>query len=198
MYDIRHAFQGDREFESVHNGMDSDRMKFLEMITPEKNLYYKCQVYYPEALFIAIALNDFIRLYARKQAKRSRFPLLDKQNLWDEHIATSRLFQSLIIHCLKEVVTEASFKRIMNLMHQDYSWANGYATQYLDMLNIRYLKIGDKDERAKALSTTVKRMVEKGKGYRRVEEEVSAMARKHNCPVEDIRFVEKYPEEIGW
>lgn len=29
----------DREFEFVRNGMDADRMKLLEMITPEKNLW---------------------------------------------------------------------------------------------------------------------------------------------------------------
>lgn len=141
-YDIRHAIQGDREVEFVPNGMDSDRMKFLELITPEKNLYYRCQVYYPEALFVTIALNDFIRLYAKKQAKSAPFPLLDKKNLWDSAIANVRLFQSQVINCVKEAVTEASFKRIMNLMHKDDPWTDGYATQYLDLLNIRYLNIG--------------------------------------------------------
>ncbi len=196
-YDIRHAFQGDREFEFVRNGMDEDRMRMLEMITPEKNLYYRCQVYFPEAFFVTIALNDFIRLYAKKQAKSATCPLLDKKNLWDTHIATTRLFQSLVMSCVKEVVMEPSFKRILNLMHKDYTWVDGYATQYLDMLNIRYLNIGDKDERAKALSTTVKRMVEKGKEYRQIEEEVRAMARDHNCSVEDISLVEDYPE-VEW
>src|SRR5579875_1893023 len=198
MYDIRHAFQGDREIEFVRNGMDVDRMRMLEMITPEKNLYYTCQIYYPEALFVTIALNDFIRLYAKKQARTAPFPLMDKRVQWDAHIATARLFQSLVMNCVKEVVTEASFKRIMNLMHKDYTWVDGYASQYLDLLNIRYLKIGDKDERAKALSTVVKRMVEQGKEYRQIEEEVRAMAREHNCSVEDIGLVEDYPEEIEW
>lgn len=133
MYDIRHAFQGDREFEFVRNGMDADRMRMLEMITPEKNLYYKCQVYYPEALFVTIALNDFIRLYAKKQAKSAPFPLLDKKNLWDSAIANVRLFQGEVVKCLQKVVTEASFKRMLNLMHKDYPWVHGYATQYLDM-----------------------------------------------------------------
>ncbi|GLG01206.1 hypothetical protein Alches_12450 [Alicyclobacillus hesperidum subsp. aegles] len=182
----------------IRIGIDEDRMKFLGMITPEKNLYYRCQVYYPEVLFVTIALNDFIRLYAKKQARTAPFPLLDKRIQWDAHLATARLFQSSVVNCVKEVVTEASFKRIMNLMHKDYTWVDGYASQYLDLLNIRYLKIGDKDERAKALSTVVKRMVEQGKEYRQIEEEVRAMAREHNCSVEDIGLVEDYPEEIEW
>ncbi|SIT04140.1 DUF6904 family protein [Alicyclobacillus vulcanalis] len=126
MYDIRHAFQGDREIEFVPNGMDEDRMKFLGLIAPEKNLYYACQIYYPEALFVTIALNDFIRLYAKKQARTAPIPLLDKRVQWDAHIATARLFQSLVMSCLREVVTEASFKRIMNLMHKDSVWMDGW------------------------------------------------------------------------
>ncbi|QSO48388.1 hypothetical protein JZ786_05215 [Alicyclobacillus mengziensis] len=92
MYDVRHAFQADREFEFVDNGMDEDTMKLLDMITPQKNLYYKCQVYYPEALFVTMATNDFIRLYAKKQAKSATYPLMDKKNLWDSHIATADCF----------------------------------------------------------------------------------------------------------
>ncbi|GMA64172.1 hypothetical protein NZD89_02315 [Alicyclobacillus fastidiosus] len=198
MYDIRHAFQGEREFEFVRNGMDEDRMKLLEMITPEKNLYYKCQVYYPEALFVTMAINDFIRLYAKKQAKSAPFPLVDKKNLWDAHIATARLFQSLIANCLKEIVTEASFKRIMNLLNKDYTWTDGYTTQYLDLLNIRYLNFEDKEERAKALSTIVKRMVEKGKEYQEIERDVREMAIANNCSTEDISLSWDYPEQIEW
>nr|WP_181362988.1 hypothetical protein [Sulfoacidibacillus thermotolerans] len=99
--------------------MDEDRMKFLEMITPGKNLYYKCQIYYPEALFVTIALNDFIRLYSKKQARTAPFPLMDKRVQWDANVATARLCQSSVMSCVKEVVTEAQYKRIMNLMHKD-------------------------------------------------------------------------------
>lgn len=198
MYDIRHAFQGDREFEFVDNGMNADRMRMLEMITPDKNLYYKCQVYYPEALFVTMAINDFIRLYAKTQAKSATYPLVDKKNLWDAHIVTARLFQSLIANCLKEAMTEASYKRIVNLLHNDYTWTDGYTTQYLDMLNIRYLEIGDREQRAKELSLIVKRMTEKGKEYRQVEEGVRTVAREHHCSVEEIRLIEHYPEKIEW
>ncbi|PWI58129.1 hypothetical protein BM613_05585 [Sulfoacidibacillus thermotolerans] len=75
---------------------------------------------------------------------------------------------------------------------------DGYISQYLDLLNIRYLGIGDREERAKTLSTFVKRMVGQGKEYRQIEGEVRAMAREHNCSVEDISLVEEYPEEIEW
>ncbi|MCL6517882.1 hypothetical protein [Alicyclobacillus sp.] len=196
-YDLRHAVQGDREVEFVPNGMNTDRMKFLELITPEKNLYYKCNIFYPEVLFVTVALNDFVSLYAKKRAKSDPFPLLDKKNMWDAHIANVRLFQSAVVNCVKEVVTEASFKRMLNLMHKNYPWTDGYVTQYLDLLNIRYLELRTKEERARALSKVVKRMVEQGKEYRQIEEEVRAMAIEYNCSVEDIGLVEDYPQ-VEW
>lgn len=196
-YDIRHAFQGDREVEFIENGMDTDKMKFMGLIAPESNVYYKVNIYYPEILFVTIALNDFIHLYAKKQAKTSPFPLLDKKNQWDSSIANVRLFQSLVVNCVKEIVTDASFKQMMNLMDKNNPKTDEHVTQYLDLLNIRYLKIGDREERGKALPTMVKRMVEKGKEYRELEERVRTMARDHGSSTEDISLVADYPE-VEW
>lgn len=138
--------------------MDEVRKKFLGMITQEKCLYYKANFYYPEILFVTLTINDFTYLCSRKKTKSSPFPLLDKRNLWDTHIAHARLFQSLVINCLKDAVTEASFKRMLNLMHKDFPWTDGYATQYLDLLNIRYLdKAGTTGERERSTSTDANR-----------------------------------------
>ena len=74
-YDIRYALMGDREIEFVENGMDAEKMKWMSTITPEKNVYLKIYVFWPEVLFVTMVLNDFVRLYARKKAKRYDFLL---------------------------------------------------------------------------------------------------------------------------
>lgn len=196
-YDLRHAIMGDREVEFVPNGMDPHRMKLMSIVTGEKNLYYKCHVYYPEALFVSIALNDFVRLYAKRRAKSAFSPLLDKKNIWDPSIAQVRLFQAAIMGCVAHTVTEASFSRMRNLMYKDYTWTEYYITQYLDMLNIRYLEM-DKEERTKALPTMVKRLCEQGTEYRDMEREIRELAREHRCPIEEISLIADYPEEVDW
>lgn len=197
-YDLRHAAMGDREIDFVINGMDKERMKYMGRITSEQNVYYKFSAYYPELLFVTAALNDFIRHYAKKRAKSAPFPLLDKHNLWDAAIANVRLFQAEVVKCLKEMVpTEAAFSRMMNLMNKDYFWFDGYITQYIDMLNIRYLKMTT-EERIKNLPTLVKRMMEQGKEYQATAREISEIARGNNCSVDDIRLIEEYPEDIVW
>ena len=119
--DLRHAIQSEVEAEHTDNVMNSDRIRMMEMTTPVENVTCKCHINYIEAMFVTIFLNDFIRRYARKRAKTSRFPLLNEKNQWDKHIATVRLFQSLMVNCMEEAVKEDSFERLLNLMHKGLS-----------------------------------------------------------------------------
>lgn len=196
-YDIRHALQGDREIELVDNGMDADKMKWMSVITPEKNVYLKINVLWPEMLFVTMALNDFIRLYAGKKAKKSYDVMMDRLNVWDESITHVRVFQSAIAKCIMETVTDASFRRMMNLMNKDFTWFNGYATQYLDILNCRFLDM-TKEKRLKSIPTMAKRLAEYSDEYRQVKAEVVAAAKKYSTTEDNIRFQDDYPEHIEW
>jgi len=69
-YDLRHAMMGDREYEFVDNGMDDNTKRKLSVLTPDKNIYLKINVLWPELLFVMMALNDFILLYAKKKARQ--------------------------------------------------------------------------------------------------------------------------------
>src|SRR3954463_14508476 len=64
-YDIRHTLMGNREIEFIENGLDPDMMKHLSIVTNNKNVYFAFNVLWPELLFVTMALNDFIKLYAR-------------------------------------------------------------------------------------------------------------------------------------
>ncbi|NMP21880.1 DUF6904 family protein [Sulfobacillus harzensis] len=197
-YDIRHAFQGDREVEFVPNHMDRERMRWHGIIAPEQNLYYKVSIYYPELLFVVSALNQFIRLTAKKMANSARNPLTDKRAAWDGAIAQVRLFQSQVAKCLKEAVTDASYHRMMTLMHRDYPWMEEYMDQYLDLLNIRYLYLESREERQRALLTTVKRMVERGAEYQDLVRDIWREALAQGCRVDELTLVKEYPDDIAW
>ncbi len=188
---------GDGEIEFVDNGMDDNKMKFMEVVTPTKNLQFSFKIYFPELFFVMMALNDFVRLYAKTKAKQATFSLMDKRVIWDSDVTRVRLFQSVIAECLKESVTEASSTRIFNLLHHEHTWVGGYATQYLDMLNIEFLYM-DKEERQKKLLTMAKRISEHGKEYQQVKREVEQTAREYQVPVENIRLKKEYPEDIEW
>ena len=196
-FDIRHALMGDREIELIDNGMDAEKMKRLSMITSGKNVYFKINVLWPEMLFVTMALNDFVKIYARIQSKNGYDMMMDKRNIWDNSIAQVRMFQVAIKKGIKDVVTEASFSRMMNMMNSSYTWVDGYITQYVDVLNIRFLAM-DKEKRLKNIPTMAKRLTEQGDEYREVKEQILAAAKTYDCSSDYIRLKFKYPENIEW
>lgn len=51
--------------------MDVNKKKLMSVIPCDKNVYLKINVLWPEILFVTMALNDFILLYARKKTKKN-------------------------------------------------------------------------------------------------------------------------------
>lgn len=131
-YNIRHALMGVREIEFVDNGMDNEKKIRMSIIISDKNPYLKINVLWPEMLFVIMARNDFVQLYAKKKSKKSHKFMLDKQNIWDESIAHVRIFQAAVAKSIKETISETSFSRVMNLMSEDYTWSENYTRQYLE------------------------------------------------------------------
>lgn len=196
-YDLRHALMGNRDIAFVENGLDDHKMRRLSVAATDKNIYLSCNVYWPELIFVTMALNDFIKLYAKKQAKSNYHPLTDYRNIWDHSIATVRQFQASIVNCIKETIPKTSISRILNLMNVDDFWSARYAIQYLDELNCRFFEM-DPEKRKKNITILVKRIAEKGREYQEVKAAVLEAASKYNCNMIDIRSNLEYPEIIEW
>ncbi|MGO1372361.1 MAG: DUF6904 family protein [Senegalia sp. (in: firmicutes)] len=196
-YDIRHAMQGDRDYTFVENGINDDILKFNSFIAPKQNVYLKVNIFWPEMLYIQMVLNDFLQLYARKNSSAYVDIFKDQPNIWDNNIATVRLFQSQFKKCLKDTITKGRYGRLLSYMINDYTRFSGYLTQYLDLLNIKFVNL-DKDKRLEKISVFGKRLVEKGKGYLDLEEQFELAAEEYNCSIFELRLNEEYPEDIEW
>lgn len=186
-YDLRHATMGDREVIHVDNGLTDEILRYLGIVGVKKNLYLSFNTYLPEALFIIMALNDFIKLYEKKV----------KHPNWNETIAIVRTLQSKVIGCLEEILTPQKFKMMINTMDpywQDYS---NYVTQYIDMLNIRFLN-WDKEKRFKNVTIMAKRLAEKGEEYQTVRKEVYEAALENDAHPDEMELKREYPGTINW
>ncbi|UOY91146.1 hypothetical protein MUG87_11295 [Ectobacillus sp. JY-23] len=196
-YDLRHALMGDRDITFIDNGMDADKMKYMSVITSEKNVYLTIQMLWPELLFVTIALNDFVKLYGAKQSKDRFTYLQDKHNIWDRNIAQVRMFQAAVASCLKEELTPNMFSRTMNMLNGRYFSVGGYITQYIDVLNEQFLQM-NKEKRMKSISLMAKRLTELNGDYQDIREIVREAAARYGCPPDDVRLNVEYPEEIEW
>jgi hypothetical protein len=199
-YDIRHAFMGDREVELVENHMTEDKMKWHSLIAPKSNVYYKCNCLYPEMFFVMLALNELVKLRIRDLAKTSYKEAMDKKVVWDSTIAIIRLFQAEFAKCVKATLTEGSFARWLNVMNNDYIGIETIAGQFIDLLNIKYLRM-TKEKRLKNLSSIAKRIAEfrYDNDHKEIKEAVAEGAREHGCEPEDLSLEGiEYPEGIEW
>lgn len=195
-YDLRHALMGDRELEFVDNGMTPDKMQRLATIAPQKNVYLAVQIVWPEAIFVTAVLNEFIRMHLAKKVKRT--DPTDGKVIFDPTIAQIRLLQVTVVSCLKEHVSEASFARLLTPMGRGHRWYEDYATQYVDLLNVRFLNFAP-DKRLKSLSTMVKRLAEYGDEYDQIRRGVAAAALEHNCSALDIVMTgTEWPDTFEW
>ena len=157
----------------------------------------KINVLWPELLFVIMALNDFILLYARKKSKQGYEFMLDKANIWDQSIAMVRFFQAATCKCIKETVSETAFSRMMNTMNTGNTLTNNYISQYIDVLNFRYIGMAP-EKRLNSISTMAKRLAERGEEYRKLQAEIIASAKYHNTYEDNIKPPFDYPEEYEW
>lgn len=201
-YDVRHAYQGDREVELVDNNMDEDKMKWHSIITPQSNVYYKCNCLYPEMFFVMLALNELVELRIRELTKTKYIykEALDKKVIWDDTIATIRVFQAEFVKCVREVLTEASFARWLKVMNGDYLDIKQIAGQYVDLLNIKYINMTE-EKRLKNLTSIAKRIAEYryDREHNEIKEVVAEAAKEYKCAEGNIRLQGiDYPKVIVW
>lgn len=197
-YEIRHALMGNREIKLIDNGITQDMMKFHSLIAPNHNAYLAFNVLWPELLFVTMALNDFVKIYARKVSKGNYYETLDHRAIWDSSIASVRSFQAAIASHLLNTIPETSHNRILRLMNHNYNVYGSYATQYIDKLNGNFIRM-TKEKREKNITVMAKRIAEQGEAYQRVKSQVLEAAREYNCSMTEIQSVnDEYPDDFEW
>lgn len=185
-YEIRHAAQGDRNVDFVFNGLHEHTMKQHKFIAPDKNIYFSVEVLWPELLYAAIALKDFVKLY--QQDKNSP--------LWDVHLPVIFRFQSLILDCLQGHIPKEEFELIVQAFNQPVT-VNDYAIQYVDLLNLKYIGM-TKQQREQSLSTIAMKLATQDQDYTAFRNQVLAAATPHKKPIHEIAVQAEYPEDFEW
>lgn len=201
-YDVRHAMQGDREVEFVDNRIDREKMIQQGILAQIKNVHYSVNVYYPELMFEMLAINELIKLRMDKicKPKNDYEKSFNKMVVWDNTISVLRMFQSQVVKSVKEVLTDASYSRWLNVMNPRYSSICTILNPYIDMQNINYLNM-NREKRKKQLSVISKRLAEYEtyKEFIIMEEQMANYSRKHRVPIDNIKLDGlEYPDEIDW
>ena len=108
-----------------------------------------------------------------------------------------RILQTQLAEALQDTVSKHAYARIHNLLNDNHIPIIEYITQYLDILNIRFLKM-DKEKRLKNISISAKRIANPNEEYFFLKHQVRKETDRLNCCVEDLKVNLDYPEDIAW
>ena len=186
-HDFRQAYLGDRNIEFVKNGLHKDSMKKHDLVAPEKNIYFTVEILWPELIFAVIALNDFIKLYQKNHS----FPLIDP------HVTAIRKFQSAVGVSLSELIDEEQFQDFMKLINNQLTNVHKYAIQFVDVLNINYIKM-TKEQREKSLGTYALKLAVQDNEYEAFRNQVIKSASVSKSSIHDLALTVPYPKNIEW
>ena len=207
-YDIRHAFQGDRNVKLVDNGANDELMKWHSMIMPKQNLHYSVEVLFPEALFVAFSVaelylpaSEYYGERARKLQKKAEHPrkFVDKYADYIRDQAMLDILSSVILSAFAEVIGDADFEKVMKLREKSYGYEYGhYATQYVDKCNLEYLKT-DPGKRKDKLRNIAKRLLRKPDSYKKLLSGLESTSKRYGCSIHELQDPDlEYPKDIEW
>ena len=197
-YDIRHAYQGDRNRGKIEFGEEVFSFEYL----------------WPEMVFIFAVLDDFNRLsegsgcYLKQENAEQMFYHPDTRDMLLERlpddIALVRYFQNLIKNAFQRTIDPKRYKKIMSAYEKGYSYTlykryfYDFCCQWVDIQNVKYLK-REPDKRRSYLATLTEKILFNNSGYNELEEAVFEFAREDGVPYYEIELTGmQYPDKIEW
>ncbi|HBT73749.1 MAG TPA: hypothetical protein DEB37_16345 [Lysinibacillus sp.] len=186
-YKLRHAMLGEHHLDFVSNGLNKNVLTQHELIFPNKNVYFATEILWPEIIFSAIALNDFIDLHQQ----------LNNASMWNYEIAILRKFQAAIADCLEQEIDEEDYVMFVRMLHAKNPFTFRFATQYVDVLNLEYIQLSKEERKAHLAAFAVRLMVEDHE-YLALKSTLMEAAITTKQALHDIQIQLNYPEEILW
>ena len=197
-YDIRHAYQGDRD-------------SFEE---PYGETGYAFSYYWPEMIFITGVLEDYFRL-----AGSERLYLLKDQHVYTgfregvreelldrlpDDIAYLRYFQTLVRNALHRTIDHKRYTRIFNALDKGYSYTltpqsfRCYCPQWIDFQNVNYLKRAP-EKRKSYLATIAEKILFENSDYEWMKQDLMEYEKEIGLPYYEIELKGmQYPDAFEW
>ena len=197
-YEIRHAYQGDRN----------------TFIDDYDETDYSFEYLWPEMVFVYGVLNDFIRLsggndcYLLQEKADTYFFNPEVKRILLEHmpvdIAYIEYFRALIRNAFKKTIDEKKYKRIFNALDNGYSYTlypqrfYDYCTQWIDIQNVKYLK-RNPDKRKTYLATVAEKILFRNTEYDYLYSDLMKYEKELGIPYCNIELEGmQYPDKVEW
>lgn len=199
-YDIRHAYQGDRDLILVENGMNHELMKRQQQLAPLQNVYYHVNLLFPDVLFVTMSVKTLYTV-AKKRIGLGNFeegipPYSMAQYSKDK--AYMDYFCAGIWGTVQEILGQEETDKLLHYYERTGENYLNYAAQYIDKLTVEYVKT-ELEKRKDKLKYVIRRIAKKSVAYTELEATLLKCAKEYGTSIHELQDPKlKYPTEIVW
>ena len=190
LYDVRHAYQGDREAILIDNYLQEDKRKWLGLkkkdIT-EHNMYFSFNYLLPDIFLDMILIKNFMRNIDKKV-----------NDIYNPYINQVNYFYSLVLHSLENMLTEIKFNKIKKGFMNAFTYDKLFIPQWFEIIAIDYAKM-TKKQREKEFMHTMNEIYNymDYEDYYNMKKELEKLCEERNCNLDNLHY-DDFPEEIEW
>lgn len=190
LYDVRHAYQGDREAVLVDNYLQDFKRKWLEIRkkdVTEHNVYFCFNYLLPDIFLDMVLIKYFIRKVDKKV-----------NDVYNPYINMVNYFYSLVLHSIENILTEIKFNKIKKGLLESVVTDSIFIPQWFENISINYSKM-TKKQREKEFMHIMHAIYSYGnyEDYLKMKIDIEKLCKEKNCSLDDLHY-EDYPEEIEW
>lgn len=190
LYEVRHAYQGSREYELIENGLTEEDRKYLKIRKKDatnNNFYFKFNYIVPDLIQDMILIKYFTDKVPKKE-----------NDIYNLYINNVNLFYSNVLSALKSMVTDIQFSKIKKGLLNAYFIDTSYIPQWFEIISIDYANMS-RDKRAKGIMHTLDAVYNcfDYEDYYNMKIKLGKQCKEENCTLDDI-YYDGYPEDIEW
>lgn len=190
LYEVRHCYQGDRDFKFVDNELRDEVRKYQKIPKKEiskNNLYYSFNYILTDLFTDMVLIKYFIM----------NIPKIEK-NDYNPYLNNVKLFYSQILNLMQEILTLTKMKKLEKGLINTIISDKIFFPQWFDVITSDYLN-QNKEKRVKELSKTLDAIYNYSDyiDYSKMKMEVEKYCNENNCLITNVSMCE-YPDEIEW
>lgn len=190
LYEVRHCYQGDRNFKIVDNELRKEIREYREISKKDitdNNLYYSFN-YILTDLFADIVLIKYFIMNIPK----------NENNDYNPYLNNVKLFYSHIFNLMDKILTPTKMKKLEKGLIDTIISDKLFFPQWFDVITCNYLKLS-KEKRVTELSKTLDAIYNYGDyiDYSQMKIDIEKYCEENKCLLTDVKMCE-YPNEIEW
>ena len=190
LYDLRHAYQGDREALLLDNCLQESKRSWLNIKkkdATQNNVYYSFNYLLPDIILDIILMKHFIMKLDKKE-----------NNTYNPNLNMVNYFYSIALHSLEEYLTPIRFNKVKRGIMESYIIETLFIPQWFEIISADYAKMSKK-EREKEIMHIMDEVYNylDYEEYMKIKKDLEKLCEEENSNIDNFHY-ENYPEEIDW